>query len=85
MRLILTLVSPKNVILRAISAGYGEQFLPFLENPHSIPCEVLGEAIASRLKEEDCLTRGWILDGYPLTQDDAQVLKDFGINPNRYI
>jgi adenylate kinase len=77
-------VSPKNVILRAISNGSGERFLPYLENLHLVPTDVLGLAICQRLKEKDCSEKGWILDGFPVIAEEAQLLSDHGITPNRY-
>uniref|UniRef100_A0A8D2LTK9 Uncharacterized protein n=1 Tax=Varanus komodoensis TaxID=61221 RepID=A0A8D2LTK9_VARKO len=45
----------------------------------SIVLRVLKE----RLAREDCLTHGWVLHGFPLDMDQADILRHTGYEPNR--
>jgi adenylate kinase len=54
-----------------------------LEKQFPVPADVLGKAIVERLQENDCVEKGWILKGFPVTQDDVKLLKENGITPNR--
>lgn len=72
------------VIREAISAGNGAEFLPYLEQPHFEISELVAAAIINRLKQRDCSENGWVLEGFPIKQQDMNLLKDNGIIPNRY-
>jgi adenylate kinase len=67
----------------AVSAGIGESFLPFLDQPNSAPSEMVAHAIVERLKQKDCKENGWVLEGFPIKMQDIAFLKDNGITPNR--
>ncbi|MCL2587309.1 MAG: nucleoside monophosphate kinase [Firmicutes bacterium] len=43
--------------------------------------EVIGRIIVERLEEEDC-ERGYILDGFPRSLGQAQILETYGIEPD---
>lgn len=77
------LVSAQKVMREAVSAGRGESFLPFLDQPNFAPSEMIAGAIAERLKQKDCVENGWILEGFPIKMQDAIFLKERGITPNR--
>jgi adenylate kinase len=38
-----------------------------------------GKLVPDRLEEEDCKTRGWLLDGFPRTQAQAKALEEAGV------
>ncbi|XP_034520633.1 adenylate kinase 8 isoform X1 [Ailuropoda melanoleuca] len=42
---------------------------------------LLIKLIQERLKEEDCVRRGWILDGIPETREQALMIQTLGITP----
>lgn len=46
-----------------------------------VPDEVVAEALQSRLKESDC-ENGYILDGFPRTIPQAELLEELGISPD---
>ncbi|KAJ3037642.1 Adenylate kinase 8 [Rhizophlyctis rosea] len=80
-------VSPRNVILEEISAQshWGKQLQDSAERPEEAPEAIMLELISTRLKKKDCMDRGWILEGYPLTKTQADWLLDHDIVPNRII
>ena len=41
--------------------------------------------VKDRLAEEDCQTRGWLLDGFPRTQAQAKALEDAGIQADCFV
>eukprot|EP00525_Craspedostauros_australis_P007270 CAMPEP_0198122954 /NCGR_PEP_ID=MMETSP1442-20131203/36290_1 /TAXON_ID= /ORGANISM="Craspedostauros australis, Strain CCMP3328" /LENGTH=446 /DNA_ID=CAMNT_0043782071 /DNA_START=125 /DNA_END=1465 /DNA_ORIENTATION=- len=47
-----------------------------------VPDEVVAGIISERLQDEDCQSRGYILDGFPRTRQQARFLKDSGISPD---
>lgn len=78
-------VSPQKAMREAISAGRGDAYLPFLDQPNFAPSELIGEVIIERLKQRDCVDNGWVLEGFPIKTQDAIFLKNSGITPNRVI
>ncbi|KAJ3044659.1 Adenylate kinase 8, partial [Rhizophlyctis rosea] len=78
-------VSPRNVILEEISAEshWGKQLQDCAERPEEAPEAIMLELISTRLKKKDCMDRGWILEGYPLTKSQAEWLLDHDVIPNR--
>ena len=76
-------MSPQKVMREAVSAGRGESFLPFLDQPNFAPSEMIALEIVERLKQKDCVENGWILEGFPIKMQDAIFLKERGITPNR--
>lgn len=77
------IVSTKKVMLEKISAGYGERYMAYINQPDLVPLEVIGADMVARLKRRDCLERGWVLDGYPFTHKEAEYLQRHGVVPNR--
>lgn len=41
--------------------------------------------VTERLSSEDAKEKGWLLDGYPPSLDQAQSLEKLGIRPDVYI
>lgn len=44
-----------------------------------IPDEIITNLVLDRLRMEDCLSRGWILDGFPRTASQAESLLKAGL------
>ncbi|XP_060269740.1 adenylate kinase 8 isoform X7 [Ovis aries] len=50
-----------------------------------VPNMLLIRLMQERLKEEDCIRRGWILDGIPETREQALTIQTLGISPRHVI
>eukprot|EP00057_Strongylocentrotus_purpuratus_P020625 XP_011675099.1 PREDICTED: LOW QUALITY PROTEIN: adenylate kinase 8-like [Strongylocentrotus purpuratus] len=46
-----------------------------------IPTELWVELIRNPVKLFDCIRKGWVLDGFPDTREQALALQEIGINP----
>ncbi|XP_019496983.1 PREDICTED: adenylate kinase 8 isoform X2 [Hipposideros armiger] len=51
----------------------------------SVPGTLLVRLIQERLREDDCVKRGWILDGIPETREQALTIQTLGIIPRHII
>ncbi|KAJ8975780.1 hypothetical protein NQ317_015335 [Molorchus minor] len=47
--------------------------------------ELLSQVINKRILDEDCLTKGWVLTGFPYTHTDFKFLDSLETPPNRVI
>jgi len=50
-----------------------------------VPDEVVIGIVKERLAQDDCVRRGWLLDGFPRTKPQAEALANAGIHPDRFI
>ncbi|KAL5484698.1 hypothetical protein EMCRGX_G021238 [Ephydatia muelleri] len=62
-----------------------EQMKPFYEKKMLIPDDMVMQCLTKRLSQLDCTSRGWVLHGYPLNRDQAELLANVGYKPNRVI
>ncbi|XP_031306631.1 adenylate kinase 8 isoform X1 [Camelus dromedarius] len=51
----------------------------------TVPSMLLIRLVQERLSEEDCVRRGWILDGIPETREQALMIQTVGIVPRHVI
>ncbi|XP_072816464.1 adenylate kinase 8 isoform X3 [Vicugna pacos] len=51
----------------------------------TVPSMLLIRLVQERLSEEDCVRRGWILDGIPETREQALMIQTLGIVPRHVI
>ncbi len=54
----------------------GAKVKEIMERGDLIPDDVITEVVASRIGEDDCIERGWILDGFPRTLPQAMALDE---------
>ena len=47
--------------------------------------DVIAPLVVERLGREDCLEKGWVLDGFPATYTQARALQEHGIIPNKVV
>ncbi|EQB78197.1 adenylate kinase-like protein [Camelus ferus] len=65
---------------KAMGHGHGR------EGPgRTVPSMLLIRLVQERLSEEDCVRRGWILDGIPETREQALMIQTVGIVPRHVI
>ena len=57
----------------------------FMESGKLVPDELIIDLVCDRLNEEDCKTKGWLLDGFPRTNSQAEELSNRGITPDSFI
>ncbi|XP_036185151.1 adenylate kinase 8 [Myotis myotis] len=55
------------------------------ERKRSVPSVLLVRLVQERLLEDDCISRGWILDGIPETREQAMMVQTLGITPRHVI
>jgi len=53
--------------------------------PEYVSDEDLCSLVGARLNETDCLRKGWILDGFPKTQNQAEYLRQAHLWPSRVV
>jgi adenylate kinase len=80
-------VSMSNLIKEsvALESTLGMAIAPHLNKKKKIPDSLLIPLIKERLSKLDCVTRGWVLHGFPKTHDQAESLDQNGFSPNRFI
>lgn len=47
-----------------------------------VPEEVISPLVAKRLQEGDCKVNGWVLDGFPQTEAQINLLKSLKLRPS---
>ena len=52
------------------------------ENGTPIPDEIILRLLEVRLRKSDCRINGWVLDGFPETESQVNLLKSMRINPS---
>nr|CCA18702.1 adenylate kinase putative [Albugo laibachii Nc14] len=60
----------------------GQRIQIFVDAGEVVPEHLIVRVLADRMKREDCRTRGWILDGFPKTQKQANALLAAKIIPD---
>ena len=63
----------------------GLQAKPYMDQGALVPDDLVIKLILNRLKQEDCESRGWLLDGFPRTKTQADALFDAGIIPDVFL
>nr|XP_060464247.1 adenylate kinase 8 isoform X1 [Panthera onca] len=78
------LLTVENLIARefsSLAAGARRHY----QNVTKVPSSLLVRLIQERVSEEDCIRRGWILDGIPETREQALMIQTLGITPRHVI
>ncbi|XP_014668298.1 PREDICTED: adenylate kinase 8-like, partial [Priapulus caudatus] len=81
----LVTVDCKKLIQQAIAignkAGLGAK--AFVDRGMMVSVEIMTDILHERLMRPDCVTRGWVLYGFPSNREQAQALDQVGCPPNR--
>lgn len=80
-------VSSGALLRQAIEEGtrYGREAKMYMKRGEMMPDESMSDIILERLQQDDCVNRGWILDGFPRTTDQARALVNTGIICDIYV
>ena len=63
----------------------GQQAQGYMTRGEYVPDELLCDIVIDRLRNDDCTTSGWLLDGFPRTQAQAQALEAASLQPHHVI
>ncbi|CAD5123889.1 DgyrCDS12196 [Dimorphilus gyrociliatus] len=78
-------VSTGSLIKQAIAEGNktGNACRPYVEKDMLVPDAIVLKLLQERLTQIDCMTRGFVLHGYPRSRSQAAQMDDAGLTPNR--
>jgi len=57
----------------------------YMDSGKLVPSELIVDLVKDRLKGDDIVAKGCLLDGFPRAQDQAQAMVDAGIPVNKFI
>ena len=82
-RLALEHVSPADLVegMMASDTVIGGEMQRYLDRGDPVPDELLEPIILARLRERDCKDKGWVMDSWPRTAQQAQRLVDENLMP----
>jgi adenylate kinase len=80
-------LSTGDMLRAAVAAGteVGKQAKDYMDSGRLVPDEVIIGIVKDRLEEEDCKTKGWLLDGFPRTQAQAKALEEAGVSADCFL
>eukprot|EP01041_Mallomonas_annulata_P002972 gene2972-5831_t len=80
-------LSTGDILRVAIKSGseLGRLAQNYVENGELVPDELVIGLVKHRLEDTDCQTKGWLLDGFPRTQAQAEALIDAQLIPDVFI
>ena len=63
----------------------GKRAKGYMDKGQLVPNEVVVQLVKNRLAKPDAQKAGWLLDGYPRSAEQAEAIKEAGINPDVFI
>lgn len=85
-------LSTGDMLRQAVSSTVGGDMAPHIktiktcmENGKLVPDDMIVRLVLDRLRSSDCQERGWILDGFPRTANQARALQRAGIDPDLFV
>lgn len=80
-------LSTGDMLRAAVADGtpVGKQAKEYMDAGKLVPDEVIIGVVKDRLNEEDCRTKGWLLDGFPRTKAQADALAECGVTADCFI
>jgi len=83
----LTLVSAGNLLEEEIKGKTvkGQIAIELMEKGEEVSDKVMGKIVEERLNQPDCKVNGWVLEGFPLNEAQARILKQERHTPSTVI
>lgn len=80
-------LSTGDMLRAAVAEGteVGKQAKEFMDAGKLVPDDVIIGVVADRLQQNDCKTKGWLLDGFPRTPGQADALASAGVSADCFI
>eukprot|EP00966_Prymnesium_polylepis_P031281 727382-Prymnesium_polylepis.3 len=77
-------LSTGDMLREAVREGteVGKQAKSFMDAGALVPDELIVKVVKARLSGTDCVTRGWLLDGFPRTDAQARSMQESRLNPS---
>lgn len=63
-------------------SAVGKQAQTFMNQGSLVPDHIVLQIVKDRLSQQDCKSRGWLLDGFPRTRVQALALQQLGVIPS---
>lgn len=73
-----------NLVLESDSKA-AKKAQEYMSAKESVPTHVWVTLIKERLRKQDCITKGWLLEAFPQTREQAQALQAEGIMPKHFV
>lgn len=72
-------ISTGDILRKNIADGteLGKEAKAYMDRGELVPSELVIALLKSRLNEEDCKTKGFLLDGFPRTVEQAEALDEY--------
>jgi adenylate kinase len=80
-------VSVGNLLRKEMAKSYDlrQQLEAFTKEGQLVPDYIICPIVIDRLLQSDCRSRGWCLDGFPRTRQQASSLTKANLSPNRVV
>ncbi|KAF5945884.1 hypothetical protein HYC85_016112 [Camellia sinensis] len=80
-------ISTGDLLRAEVSAGteIGNKAKEYMSTGRLVPDEIVTTMVTTRLSQKDVKEKGWLLDGYPRSFDQAQSLEKLKIRPDIYV
>lgn len=80
-------ISTGDMLRAAVKAEtpLGVEAKSYMDDGRLVPDQLVISMLKDRISQEDCVRKGWLLDGFPRTQVQAQALTDANIMPSAVI
>ncbi|KAK7094985.1 adenylate kinase 8-like [Littorina saxatilis] len=79
-----THLTPENLVQEA-DPKLRDQIEDLMAKKATVPTEMWVSALKERMKMFDCVKKGWVLEGFPQTREQALALQELGIYPKHCV
>lgn len=71
--------------LARLGSANGVKAKALVDGGAEVPSALQLELLKEKLNSGDCVTKGWVLEGYPNTQDQTRAMLASGLLPSRFL